>query len=123
MGEDLDEVEEFVYLEFDDALEICGAIIDGSPAQAADHPRSREALSGALAGAHGIAETQPFVDGNKLTGTGRDPLTELTFLELNGFAVNTTDRELADWIISSSSRGSDPGVLADTLRAPLRRLA
>lgn len=40
MGEDPDEVEEFLYPEFDDALEVYGAIIGGSPAQAADHLRS-----------------------------------------------------------------------------------
>jgi prophage maintenance system killer protein len=42
----------------------------------------------------------------------------LTFLELNGFAVNATEREFADWIISFSS-GADPGSVADTLRKRL----
>lgn len=48
MGKDLDEVEDFLYLELDDALEIYGAIIGSSAAQATDHLRNREALAGAL---------------------------------------------------------------------------
>jgi death-on-curing family protein len=115
VGEDPGEVEELLYLELKDALEIYGAIIGGSPAQAADHLRSREALIGALARpinyahygnadlalqaavlAHGIAETQPFIDGNKRTAL----VAMLTFLELNGFAVDATDREMAQWIIN-----------------------
>lgn len=72
-----------VYLDVDDALEIFGAIIGGTATQAADQLRDRAALAGALARpinyaqyehadlalqaatlAHGIAETQPFIDGN-----------------------------------------------------------
>ncbi|MGH9099041.1 MAG: Fic family protein, partial [Acidimicrobiales bacterium] len=90
---------DFVYLRVDDALEIYAAIFGLTTVQAADHLRSRDALEGALARpatyahyqdadlalqavvlAHGIAETQPFVDGNK-----RGALIALiTFLELNG---------------------------------------
>ena len=58
MSKDPEEVEEFVYLEFDDALEIYGAIIGGSAAQAADHLRSREALAGALARPINYAHTR-----------------------------------------------------------------
>ncbi|MGH2913936.1 MAG: hypothetical protein ACRDMX_03005 [Solirubrobacteraceae bacterium] len=46
----------------------------------------------------------------------------LTFFELNGFTVNATDREFADWIISFSS-GVDPATVADTLRTRLGPLA
>lgn len=67
---------------------------------------------------HGIAETQPFIDGNKRTAL----VAMLTFLELNGFTVDATDREFADWIISFSS-GVAPGIVADTLRKRLRPLA
>jgi death on curing protein len=137
VGKDVDEVEEFLYLELDDALEIYGAIFGSSAAQATDHLRNREALAGALARpinyahyenadlalqaavlAHGIAETQPFIDGNKRTAL----VATLTFLELNGFTVDATDGELADWIISFS-RGVDPAILADTLRERLQPLA
>lgn len=41
MNDDLDDVEQFVYLELDDALEIYGAIIGGSAAHATDHLCSR----------------------------------------------------------------------------------
>ena len=83
-GGEFDEL--VVYLDIDDALEIYAAIIESTAAQAADHLRSRDALEGALGRpasyahyeqadlalqasvpAHGIAETQPFVDGNKRT--------------------------------------------------------
>lgn len=134
--DDEGEVEEFLYLELDDALEIYGAIIGGSPEQAGDHLRSREALAGALARpvnyanyenadlarqaavlAHGIAETQPFIDGNKRTAL----VAMLTFLELNGFTVDATDSELANWILSFSSE-VDPATVADILRDRLRPL-
>ncbi len=127
------ELAEPVYLSFEDALEIYAAIIDGTAVEAADHLRSRDALGGALGRpasyahyeqadlalqaavlAHGIAETQPFVDGNKRTAL----VAMLTFLEINGHRVDATDRELADWIISFS-RGASPQVVAELIRARL----
>ena len=79
--------EELVYLSFEDALEIYGAIIGGTAQQAADQLRSRDALEGALGRpasyahyeqadmalqaavlAHGIAQSQSFIDGNKRVG-------------------------------------------------------
>ncbi|MGO9957962.1 MAG: type II toxin-antitoxin system death-on-curing family toxin [Solirubrobacteraceae bacterium] len=126
--------EEFTYLEFDDALEIYAAIIGCTAVQAGDHLRSRQALEGALSRpasyahyeqadlarqaavlAHGIAETQPFIDGNKRTAL----VAMLTFLELNGFAVEASDPELADWILGFS-RGEAPEDIAAELRARLR---
>ncbi len=122
--------EEFVYLTLDDALEIYAAIFSLTVKQAADHLRSRGALEGALGRpasyehyqqadlalqaavlAHGIAETQPFVDGNKRTAL----IAMLTFLELNANALSATDAELAAWIIGFSS-GTTPEQLADQLR-------
>jgi death-on-curing protein len=130
------EGEEFVYLELDDALEIYAAIIGCTAAQAGDHLRSRQALEGALSRpvsyahyehadlarqgavlAHGIAETQPFIDGNKRTAL----VTMLTFLELNGFRVEANDPELAEWILSFS-RGAAPEDVAAELRARLRAI-
>lgn len=130
------DVEAFVYLELDDALEVYGAIIGASAAQAADHLRNRDALAGALARpinyanyenadlalqgamlAHGIAETQPFIDANKRTAL----VAMLTFFELNGFTIDATDRELADWIISFSG-GVAPAAVADSLRQRLRAI-
>lgn len=64
--------------------------------------------------AHGIAETQPFVDGNKRTAL----VAMLTFLELNGHRVKATDREPANWIIGYS-RGVSPHETAELIRSRL----
>lgn len=122
-------VDEPVYLVVEDVLEIYAAIIGGTAEQAADHLRNRQGLEGALARpasyahyegadlalqaavlAHGIAESQLFVDGNKRTAL----IAMLTFLEINGLRVRATDRDLADWIIGLSA-GVSPEELARTL--------
>jgi death-on-curing protein len=130
-----DDAGEFVaYLELDDAVELYAAIIGGTAAQAEDHLRNRAGLEGALARpetyahyedadvplqaavlAHGIAESQCFIDGNKRLAL----VAMLTFLEVNGYALEATDPELADWIISLSV-GTTPEQLADTLRERMR---
>jgi death on curing protein len=129
------EPDELLYLSFEDALEIYASIIDATAEQAADHLRSRDALEGALGRAasyahyeqadlalqtavlaHGIAETQPFVDGNKRTAL----VAMLTFLEINGHRVHATDRELVDWIIGFS-HGVTPPDTADLIRPRLIR--
>ena len=132
-----DDEEEVVYLNLDDALEIYAAIFSVTAGQAVDHLRSRDALEGALGRpasyahyqeadlamqaavlAHGIAETQPFVDGNKRTAL----IAMLTFIELNGNKLSATDAELAAWIISFSS-GTTPEQLADQLRERIEPIA
>lgn len=126
--------EDFIYLSLGDALEIYAAIFKLSTEQAADHLRSQDALEGALGRpatyahyqqadlalqsavlAHGIAETQPFVDGNKRTGL----IAMLTFLELNGYELSARDPELAAWVISFSS-GTGPDQIADQLRSRIK---
>jgi death-on-curing protein len=128
-----DPPESVVYLDVDDALEILGAIIGGTATQAADQLRDRAALAGALARpinyaqyenadlalqtatrAHGIAETRPFIDGNKRAAL----VVLLTFLEINGSRVQASDRELADWIIAFSA-GTSPHEVAEVVRARL----
>ena len=64
--------------------------------------------------AHGIAQAQAFIDGNKRVAL----VSMLTFLELNGHRVRATDRELADWIISFNA-GTTPNDVADDLRPRL----
>jgi death on curing protein len=64
--------------------------------------------------AHGIAETQPFIDGNKRAAL----VVLLTFLEINGSRVQASDRELADWIIAFSA-GMSPHEVAEVVRARL----
>jgi death on curing protein len=68
--------------------------------------------------AHGIAEAQAFVDGNKRTAL----IAMLTFLEVNGWAVSAKDPELADWIIGFSG-GETPDAVASVLRNRLTPLA
>ena len=133
MGEDA-AAGEWVYLDVDDALALYAAIIGGTDRQAADQLRDRAGLQGALGRprsyalyedadlalqaavlAHGIAESQTFLDGNKRLAL----VAMLTFLELNGFLVDAGDRELAGWILSLST-GTTPAQLAETLRDCLR---
>ncbi len=102
MAEGQDERYEFVYLDYQDALEIFAAIIGSTAQQAADQLRSPTALEGALGRpasyahyeqadlplqaavlAHGIAQAQAFIDGNKRVAL----VSMLTFLELNGHGV------------------------------------
>ncbi len=125
-----------VYLEFADALELYAAIVGGTTGQAADQLRDRAGLESALgrprncaryedadlalqaaALAHGIAESQTFIDGNK-----RLALIAMLTFEINGFEVEASDPELAAWIIGLST-GTTPAELAERLRARTRPLA
>jgi death-on-curing protein len=124
---------ELIYLTLEDAIELYAAIVDAAVEQAADLLRSRSSLEGALARptsyahyqeadiavqaavlAHGIAESQPFLDGNKRLAL----VAMLTFLEANGYRVDATDPELADWIIRLSA-GLTPEQLTEAIRARL----
>jgi death-on-curing family protein len=125
---------EFIYLTLEDALELYAAIIDGTPEEAVALLRSCSAFEGALARpasyahyqnadlalqaavlAHGIAESQAFLDGNKRLAL----VAMLTFLEANGYRVEATDPELAGWIIDLSATLM-PEQLADAIRPRLR---
>lgn len=126
-----------LYLEFADALQLYAAVIGGAPAQAADQLRDQGALEGALARprsyanyedadialqaavlAHGIAESQAFIDANKRLAL----VAMLTFLELNGYRIEAPDPDLADWILSFSS-GTTPQQLAPLVRDAMRPIA
>lgn len=126
--------EEPVHLELVDVLELYAAIIGGTVTQAADQLRDRAGLESALgrprsyahyaeAGlefqaavlAHGIAESQTFIDGNKRLAL----VAMLTFLEVNGYRVDAPDPELAGWIVGLSA-GTTPGQLAQLMRTRLR---
>lgn len=125
-----------VYLTLDDILELHGLIVGGTAAEAGDQLRNRHGLESALARpetyahyqdadlalqaavlAHGIAEGQLFIDGNKRTGL----VAMLTFLELNSWRIEASDPELADWILSFSA-GASPEDVAELVRASLCEL-
>jgi death-on-curing protein len=122
-----------IYLTLEDILELYGLIIGATAAEAADHLRNRDGLESALARpaayahyedadlalqatvlAHGIAEGQLFIDGNKRIAL----VAMLTFLEINGFRVEVTDPELAGWILGFST-GATPEDVAKPLRSAL----
>lgn len=128
------EENEPVYIELADALELYAAIIGGTTGQAADQLRDQAGLEGATgrprnyahyqeadlalqgaALAHGVAESQAFIDANKRLAL----VAMLTFLELNGYRVEAPDPDLADWILSFSS-GTTPQQLAPSVRDAMR---
>ena len=134
-GEEPDEPE-LVYLTLPDVLDLYALIIEATALEGADQLRNRDGLQSALARpetyahyqsadlalqatvlAHGIAEGQPFIDGNKRTAL----VAMLTFLEINGLRVAVSDPELADWIISFSA-GATPEDVAGRLRPALRSI-
>ncbi len=122
-----------VYLTLADVLGLHALIIGATAAEAADQLRNRAGLESAIARpetyahyqdadlalqatvlAHGIAEGQQFIDGNKRTAL----IAMLVFLEVNGWRVEASDPELADWILSFS-RGAKPEAAAKLVRAAM----
>ena len=88
------------------------ASVIGRPRMYAHYQGADIALQAAVL-AHGIAEGQVFVDGNKTTAL----LAMLTFLAINGFTLSApNDRELARWILDLSSGLTAEG-LADRMRS------
>ncbi len=123
---------EYFSLTVEDILDLFADHFGCSSADAADQLRNKDGLASAVARprmyahyqgadialqavvlAHGIAEGQVFVDGNKTTAL----LAMLTFLDINGFTFSgPDDRELAGWILElSNGLGADE--LADRVRA------
>jgi death-on-curing protein len=123
---------ESIYLTIEDVLELYGAIIGGTTSQASAQLRNRPGLESAIGRpaahahyeradlaaqaavlAHSIAESQSFLDGNKRLAL----VAMLTFLEVNGYIVPASDRELADWIIGLSAE-----ISAEDLAGSIRRV-
>jgi death on curing protein len=68
--------------------------------------------------AHGIAQSQSFIDGNKRTAL----IATATFLGLNGWVLRVTDDDLAAHVIAFAA-GADPDDLAAAaVRGSLARL-
>lgn len=125
--------QEAIYLTVDDVLGFYATIFDCTPQQAGDQLRSLATLEGALARprqyaaygsadlalqaavlAHGIAEGQPFIEGNKRTA-----LASLrAFLLVNGYQVTVGQTERADWMMRLSE-GASPDDLASWIRGSL----
>ena len=122
-----------LYLELEDALVLYAGLFACSEQEAADQLRYRDGLEMALARplayaayveadvalqaavlAHGIAEGQPFVEGNKRIAT----LVFVAFLEENGYQLRASQTERAEWILSLS-QGLTSEALAERIRAAL----
>jgi len=56
----------------------------------------------------GIAETQPFVEGNKRAALAA----MLTFIAVNGFELHASQEQRADWIIRVSADLNEDGLAA-----------
>lgn len=125
---------ELLYLELEDVLALYADLFDLDEQEAKDRLRNEDGLRSALhrpmtyahymkadiatqgaALAHGIAEGQPFLEGNKRIGL----IALRTFLAINGYDVTASQEERADWMISLS-RGTTVEELADRIRVVLR---
>jgi death on curing protein len=122
-----------LYLDVDDVLRLHARIFAIDTAVARDRLRDARALESALARsinhatyegadiamqaailAHGIAQSQSFLDGNKRTAL----IAMTTFLALNGWNVDVPDPRLAQLILDFA-HGATPDTLAAALRVGL----
>lgn len=122
-----------VYLTLENVLDLYALIVGTTRSAAVDQLRNRSGLESAIARpetyahyedadlasqaavlAHGIAESQCFLDGNKRAAL----IAMLAFLEVNGWRVEASDPELADWILSFSA-GTAPEEVAVRIRAAM----
>jgi death-on-curing family protein len=117
----------------EDALWVFAELFGCTDVEAADQVRNGDGLESALARpksyavyeaadlasqaaalAHGIAEGQHFVEGNKRVALA----ILMTFLRLNGHDVTATQHERATWILDLSA-GQTVNELANKIRASL----
>jgi death-on-curing protein len=125
---------ELLYLGLDDVLGIYADIFGLTDQEARDRLRNEVGLGGALGRpqnyahyqgadislqaavlAHGIAEGQHFLEGNKRTA-----LVALhTFISINGYTIDASQEERASWIISLG-QGATVDQLAQRVRTALR---
>jgi death-on-curing protein len=125
--------QELLYLGLDDVLGMYADIFGLTDQEARDRLRNEVGLSGALSRpqnyahyqsadvalqaavlAHGIAEGQHFLEGNKRTAL----VALRTFLSINGYNVDVSQEERANWIISLS-QGTTVDQLAERIRNAL----
>ena len=122
-----------VYLDLEDIIRIHGLIFRIDPSQARDQLRDPAALESALGRplnhasyqgadlaaqaavlAHGVAQSQSFLDGNKRTAL----IAMTTFLALNGWDVALPESRLAE-IMLGFAHGVAPDQIAPELRQSL----
>lgn len=121
-----------IYLTVEDVLAIHAEAAGCDEMETEGRPRSRPSLEGSLARpmwhahyvdpdlahlavvlAHGIAEGQHFIDGNKRTAF----LAMAVFLDRNGYELADDDDAMANWIIDLSGAGVEE--LAERLRGSM----
>ena len=124
------------YLAVADAFAQYARVFGCTEEQAADQVRSLQVFESALARpqnyapyqeadlalqaavlAHGIAEGQPFVEGNKRTALA----TALNFLLINGYEISASQQERFDWM-RRLSEGATVEELAGRIRVALIRV-
>ncbi len=122
------------YLTADEVFALYAAVFACTAAQAENQLRSRAGLESPLARpqfyahyedadlamqaavlAHGIAETQPFIEGNKRTALACLAL----FLDLNGYTLTAPQQERMEWMLSLAE-GATAEALAERIRACLK---
>ena len=125
-----------IYLEWEEALalfaEIKGLSIEAALRELRDEGLLRSAMARPQNAAHyagadlaeqaasllwGIAENQPFIDGNKRTAL----VVTLTFLELNAYAVDLSEDERVE-LVTEVAAGLEVKDVAERLRVRLRPL-
>lgn len=85
------------------------------PQRHADFGHADLAMQAAVL-AHGIAEGQYFIDGNKRTAQ----VACLTFLRLNGYRLTVSSEQVADWILALSLRPGHERLTEEGLAHHLR---
>ena len=127
---------ETVYLTADEILAVHAEAVGGDATNAAKRLRVAEGLAAAVERprhhahyggadmaaqaailAHGIAEGQLFIDGNKRTAL----LAMTTFLRVNGQRLTATQEDRAQWILDLAGGGSVDR-LAERVRGALAEL-
>lgn len=130
------EIEGIFYFEYEDALDVYAQIFQCTAQESEDQLRSRTGLESALARplryaeyesadialqaavlAHGLAENQPFIEGNKRTAY----FTTIAFLGVNGYELSPPNSSFRMWI-EELSAGLSEEVLAFQIRGVLRKI-
>lgn len=130
------EIDGIFYLEYEDAINVYAAIFQCTSQEAEDQLRSRTGLESALARplryaeygsadipvqaavlAHGLAENQPFIEGNKRTAY----FATIAFLGSNNYQLSAPQTTIRLWI-EELSAGLTEDELASRIRTALLKI-